>query len=81
MNKEDFLKMQELSRNELIEWLIEIKEETTTMKKILNELAELYGAGIKEETYHVENPITGEKQYYNKTIYKFDDNHKYFVVD
>ena len=81
MNKEDFLKMQELSRNELIEWLIEIKEETTTMKKILNELSELYGAGIKEETYVIKNPVTLEEHHYRKTIYKFDDNHKYFVVD
>lgn len=81
MKKEDFLKMQELSRNELIEWLIEIKEETSTMKRILNELAELYGAGIKEETYHVDNPITREEHYYKKTIYKFDDSHKYYVVD
>ena len=81
MTKEDFLKMQELSRNELIEWLIEIKEETTKMKKILNELSELYGASIKEETYVIKNPITLEEHLYRKTIYKFDDNHKYFVVD
>lgn len=81
MDKEDFLKMQELSRNELIEWLIEIKEETTEMKKILNELSELYGAGIKQETYYVENPITRLNHYYIKTIYKFDDKHKYYVVE
>lgn len=72
MNKELYLKMINLSKEQLIEWLIEEIEDNDRFKGLLNDLSKLGYCSKRNETRY---------DYY-MTIYKFKDlTNEFFIAE
>ena len=72
MNKELYLKMINLSKEQLIEWLIEEIEDNDRFKGLLNDLSKLGYCSKRNDTRHG----------YYMTIYRFKDlTNEFFIAE
>lgn len=82
MNEEQYKKIMFLSREELQRWLIEEIEENSKVKRMFDDLAELYKAEVSIEKLTLPETTPPFKDIeYIKTIYKFDSEHSYYIIE
>ena len=62
MNKEEWLKAINLTKEQLIEWLNEMYEDDKRLKEIIRKYEINYDVSIKNEQYAVYNPTTMKQE-------------------
>lgn len=76
MNKEEIKKLVNSSREELINWILDLINENDDKELIIYELAKLHNAEIKREVLNLD---IKDRETKTRTQYKFDDEHIYYV--